>query len=358
MHPRARMFVLGAIGALSAAAHVPQARAQSQGSASESQAAGRSLFYEGVQLMDQGKYAAACAKLEASLALFPGVGTRGKLAECYEKIGRIARAWGLYQEILALAGQGTRAQVASSRAAALEPRLSRLVVTVSAANGTNAEALVVKVDGEVMPRGQIGSARLVDSGEVLVEALAPGRKPWSTHARIAESSTVRVEVPPLEPESAPAAVAHAPGVDAPEATPASPAAEGAQSREGLGGLGWQRTAGIAAGGVGLVTVLIGGYFGLSAKSTYDGAFDSNCNAQTYICNAAGQRDTESAHDQARAATILFGTGAVLAAAGAVLFFTAPRRPKGTSTVGALQVLPRIDVGRTGEVGITVRTHSW
>ena len=63
---------------------VGPAREARAGDAAEKE--GRALFDEGVALGKQGRWAEACPKLAASLERFPGIGTRGKLAECYEKI--------------------------------------------------------------------------------------------------------------------------------------------------------------------------------------------------------------------------------------------------------------------------------
>src|SRR5690606_6369061 len=68
-----------------------------------SMARAQALFDEGIHLFNLGRYEDACPKFEASLALVAGVGTRGKLAECYEKLGRTASAWRIYGEVERLA---------------------------------------------------------------------------------------------------------------------------------------------------------------------------------------------------------------------------------------------------------------
>src|SRR5438105_15351955 len=71
--------------------------------AASAQAEGRVLFDEGARLLNEGKLDEACPKLEASLRRYAGLGTRGKLAECYEKSGRTASAWAMYEQVAALA---------------------------------------------------------------------------------------------------------------------------------------------------------------------------------------------------------------------------------------------------------------
>jgi len=292
--------------------------------------AGRALFDEGMQLFEQKRYVEACSKFEASLARLPGIGTRGKLAECYEKIGRTASAWALYREVATLAGRAgekTREIVATERASALEPNLAHVTITLPP--GLDAASLVVKRNGQTVGESEFGSAVPVDPGDVRVEASAPQRKSWSKRIRVSDGNAVRVEVPALET---------APGGDN---RGASPNATGASSSSGWA---WQRTTGVVVGGAGLAALLAGGYFGLSAKSTYNGAFDSNCQHSDNTCNAAGQSDTESAHHKALASTILVGAGAGLVATGAILFFTAPKR---VSSERALRIAPQVGAGQAG-----------
>jgi len=302
---------------------------------SEAQAAGRALFDEGMQLFERGKYTDACPKFEASLARYAGIGTRGKLAECYEKIGRTASAWALYREVAALsarAGDNDRQQFAEDHAKALEPKLARITVA-AAADAAAVPGLVVKRNGAALSAGEFGSTVAVDPGEVLIEATAPGYKAWSKRVPVEATRTARVDVPALEQEAAKA-----------EQTPiVQPPSSGTDT--GASHYGWQRPAGLVVGGVGIATMLVGGYFGLSAKSTYDDAVDNNCNQSAKTCNSTGLQDTDSARDKATIATILVGAGAAMTVTGVVLFLTAPKKASGT----ALRVAPDAGAGRAGVV---------
>src|SRR5258708_37292521 len=60
--------------------------------------AARTLFDEGRKLLADGKYDAACPKLEESQRLDPGMGTLVNLAECWEHIGRTALAWARFHK--------------------------------------------------------------------------------------------------------------------------------------------------------------------------------------------------------------------------------------------------------------------
>ena len=57
-------------------------------------AAAEALFSEGRSLASAGKCDEAIPKFQASQKLDPGIGTLLNLADCYEKVGRTASAWG------------------------------------------------------------------------------------------------------------------------------------------------------------------------------------------------------------------------------------------------------------------------
>jgi len=108
--------------------------ARAQEVSSGSSAAAQALFDEAKRLIQQGDAAAACPKLEESERLEPGIGTKLNLANCYEKVGRTASAWILYLEVESDTkrnGQVERQTMAHNRAAALQPRLSHLTISVS-----------------------------------------------------------------------------------------------------------------------------------------------------------------------------------------------------------------------------------
>jgi hypothetical protein len=163
------------------------------------------LFNEALALIERGRYSEACPKLAESQALDPGIGTLYNLSDCNERIGRTATAWSGFLEVSSLAnaaGQQPRVEDARRRAAALEPKLSKLQIAVPAAAASVA-GLEVRRDGAVLPRAEWGKDVPVDPGKHVVAAEAPGQPSWSKEVRVDQpGKVVLVEVPALGSDSA------------------------------------------------------------------------------------------------------------------------------------------------------------
>jgi hypothetical protein len=163
------------------------------------------LFDEGLRLMAQKRYAEACPKLAQSQSIDPGMGTQFRLAECYERLGKLATAFDLFHAVADAARanrQADRAAVAEKRATALEPRVPRLTVDVPS-DVAAVPGLEVRRDGVVLERSLWGAPQPVDAGEHVVEVQAPGRKPWTGRASLEGAARLTIPVPPLEPIAAP-----------------------------------------------------------------------------------------------------------------------------------------------------------
>ncbi len=285
------------------------------GQPAKDQAGAQALFDEGVRLMAEGKSADACPKLEASLAKFDGIGIRGKLAECYERVGRVASAWAMWREVAVLtkkASDAKRLKIAEERVKALAARVPYLSIEV--ADAQRVDGLSVSRNGASVEPGAFGVKVAVDPGSQHIEVTAPGKKPWKADVGVAEGESKSIAVPALEAEpetraepEREAQVVPAPRPEAPSSSPL-------------------RTVGFVALGVGAVGILAGGYFGISASSNWNGAFDDgNCDSATNQCNSKGQTQTEDARSQATLANVFIGGGAVLAATGAALVIWAPSK---------------------------------
>jgi hypothetical protein len=129
-------------------------------------AAAEALFREGRALSDAGDIAGACAKFRESDRLDPAVGTVFNIADCEERLGRVARAWTLFDEVAQrLPVTDKRRAVAQQRAAALEPRLPKLSIRLAAK--APAGARVVR-DGVELGSASLGTPLPVDPGEHVV----------------------------------------------------------------------------------------------------------------------------------------------------------------------------------------------
>jgi hypothetical protein len=98
------------------------------------EATAEALFKAGKALMDQKKYAEACPKFEASYKVDPGIGTILNLADCYEKDGKLALAWGKWGEARDQAkreNDKARMDLAARRQNELDPKVPKLTVNVT-----------------------------------------------------------------------------------------------------------------------------------------------------------------------------------------------------------------------------------
>lgn len=166
----------------------------------DAEKAAQVLFVDGMKLMGTRRYAEACPKLAQSQELDPGMGTQFRLAECYEKLGRLASAYDQFTAVgdaARAAKKPDREGVARQRAAALEGKLAKLTITVPAAVA-GLDGVKVTRDGAPMDRRLWGTAIPVDSGEHTVNVEATGKKPWEGKATATEAAQVSVSVPPLE----------------------------------------------------------------------------------------------------------------------------------------------------------------
>jgi hypothetical protein len=97
--------------------------------------------------------------------------------------------------------------------------------------------------------------------------------------------------------------------------------------------GTQRLIGLVTGGVGVVGLALGGVFGALASSQWSSA-KRDCGPAAPVCTKQSAVDEQkSASSDALISTVGFIAGGVLAATGAVLFFTAPKAA--SPTVGVL-----------------------
>lgn len=319
--PRA-LALAGALSLSLTAASLP---AQAEPTSTEKKAAAQALFDEARALSTASKYAEACPKFIESERLDPTMGTKFYLADCLEHIGRFASAWTYYLEVTdaaRAAGLKDREAFARDRAAALQPKLARL--TVSVAEATRAvPGLAVRRDGLAISEALWGTAVPVDPGEHVVSAEATGKAPWERRIELKDpGQTVTVEVPALE-NSKPVAATPAPAPPAPAlVTPPPP-----PSRAGGSG---QRAAGIAVGALGIVGLSVSAVAGgIALRNKAASNADNHCDAGNF-CDDQGLALRREGITAATVSTIGVILGGVALAGGAALLFTAPRASASSS----------------------------
>ena len=312
-------------------------------------AAAQALFYDARQLMEKGKYTEACPKLEESLRLDQGLGTQFNLADCNEHLGKVATAWAAFLDVAAqskTANQPDREKLARKRAAALEPRLPKLVVEVPASS----PSVEVKRDGVVIGAAALGTAIPVDAGPHRIVASAPGKQ-WETTVQAIEGKTARVAVPrelPAAPATAIASTTTTSGV--------RPVASGASTEltapdtgttyfpppvvEHEGGT--QRALGWVIAGLGVAGLGVGAGFGISSINKRDQS-RNHCVVDACDAEGVGLRDDALRHgDIATIATI---AGAAAVAGGVVLVLTAPKGSR--ERTGSVRAVPAASLGGGG-----------
>ncbi len=278
--------------------------------------AAQALFDEAKQLIKKGDWAAACPKLAESERLDPGVGTLLNLAECYDHVGKTARAWATFREAEAMAlhqNQQPRAQYAQSRAVALEGKLVR--ITIEVPEQARVPGLRVTRDEDPVNEPLWGTAVPVDPGEHVVVASAPGYKTFSTHVLVSRDPVV-VRLTPLEAEPAPPTPPPPPVEPSPPITTPvislgptlqgeanKPATTATPSGSGL------RTAGFVVGGVGVASVGVMSLFGVLAIDRDNASRAAGCNSNT--CPTPGALDlTRQAESFALVANVALIAAAV------------------------------------------------
>ncbi len=305
------------------------------------EAAAEALFLEAKRLAAEGKFAEACPKFAESNRLDRGAGTLLHLGDCYEKNHQLASAWATYREAASAAQGLNRAdweKIASTRAAALEPKLATLTIRVV----EPADKIEVSRDGAPTSPASWGVPIPVDVGTHTVQATALGRKGFSTSIAINHDGDHDEVVVLKLPAQAAGTASSAPS---PAGATASPDAAG----------GSQRTIGFVVGGIGVVGLAVGAVTGLIALGKNNDSKQACPND-----GACASRDAVDAADGARqlgtVSTIAFIAGGVGTVLGAVLVLTAPSSsperasatPKpATARAGAVRLVPNAGARSAG-----------
>ena len=295
------------------------------------------LFEEGKDLMKQHKYGQACPKFLESNRLDTGLGTMLWLADCYDKNGQSASAWGEYKEAADIASRthDAREKVARDRANRIEPTLSRLLIVVAPAS--MASGMVVKRDGVEVGQTLWGEAVPVDPGTHMVNVTAPKKRPWESSVLVVRGTKkLELQVPPLEDLPVPAAPnpplpAYTPGDDSGPTPPVR--------RSGSNGTPQRIVGGVIAGlGLGAEGAGLGLYFYATNQINLSDATQPNgqhpkCTEggfSTQGCTTAEAQERVHAQNATTGEIIAFVGGGVLVLTGIVLVVVAPSGSGGSA----------------------------
>jgi hypothetical protein len=337
------------------------------------------LFEEGNKLMADGKLVQACAAFEASNRVEPRAGTLIQLGECRERNQQFASAWSAYKDVLNLATDPRKQKFATTQAAALEPRLSYLTVTIS--DQSRIRGLVLTRNGTSLDPMLWNRALPVDGGDHVITARAPGYETWQKTVHVpVERAKLSVDVPTLAkmskvtasggtspPTSSSPSAASSTASNPPVASPASPTvivpvttivqqaqslhvelAEPARKTGVALGVGAappiRKYLTIGAGATGVAAVGIGLLFGAKARSTYN---DAKALCVNLTCDPAdypkGKQLIQDAHSDATVSNVLVAAGGAAIVASAILFLTTP----GEREQATARITPIIHDGGTG-----------
>ncbi|MFO0554920.1 MAG: tetratricopeptide repeat protein [Polyangiaceae bacterium] len=281
-------------------------------------ATAQSLFDAGRELLTAGRHEEAYAKFEESFRIDPSAGTLLNMGQCLEGMGKIASAWATYKRAVSLGktkNQPRQVTAGEQLAAALEPRLPKVVVTVE----KPVPGLVVKHGDVSMGEASWGVPTAIDPGKIEIRAEAPDYEPWSTTLEFEEGATVPITVPALvaRPKK---------HEENPPVVPVTP--DG--SRDAL------LYSGIAIGGLGIAALAVGATFGALTLADASTARDDPTLCPNDRCTAAGLDFIEAARVKAAVSTGTLVGGGVLAAAGIVLVsIGVTREPASTKREGIL-----------------------
>jgi hypothetical protein len=264
-------------------------------------AAAEELFRQGRAASEKQDFSTACAKFRESNRLDPAVGTVFNIADCEEKLGRLATSWTLFQEVVQrLPPADNRRAIAEQRASTLEARVPKLSIRLAHSDRTD---VTVRRDGVSLGTASLDTPLPVDPGDHVVIVEAPGTRAAEFHARVAEGESAVLDV--AIGDALPATGEVSPGVNSgvPVATP-----------------GPNHTAAYGVGGVGvagLLTGAIAGVLTLNKKSTVN----SDCVGKQ--CSQAGLDAANAGKTLGVIATVGLITGAVGIGAATYLFVSAP-----------------------------------
>jgi hypothetical protein len=297
-----------------------------------------SLFDQAKALLADGKVSDACRKLEESRRLDPLPGTLLNLGVCHEQEGLMASAFAELRQARALAERDhrdDRVALADQHMKAIEPKISSLVLVVGPA--ADVPGLTLTRDGSPIGRAAWGTRIPVDPGEHVLEATAPSKRPWKATVTVLPNGDVQ-NVTLASLEDAAAAPPPPPPLIVETPRP-SPVAESPPARTSA--LSSQRIAALVVGGLGVVSVGVGTYFGVRAINDHNGT-DALCTMMPCMPKTISLNNDAGTSADVSTVTIIAGLAGL--GVGTFLWFW---KPSPSSESRPVAVVPVLAPGRGG-----------
>jgi hypothetical protein len=290
----------------------------------------RQLGTQAQQAFEQGKYPESEKLWAAAQKLYPKAPTLSLgLARAAAKNGHYVLAQEHYKKIIREWNEVASPppafkdalEAAKNEVDPVSKKIASVVIKVE-----GAAAPTVTIDGAPVHPETLGLPRPVDPGEHTVHAEAAGYKPGDTKFTVAEAGNAEAK---LTLEKAPdAPVAGGVGGDAPKGSS-------------------NKTLAVVAFGVGGAGLLVGAITGFIALGKHSDLNDA-CPGGT--CANDKQSDVDSYKTMGTISTVGFIVAGVGAAAGAVLWFTAPKETAQNGSSHWATVSPYLGVGNAGVAG--------
>lgn len=282
--------------------------AQADDKVSDTRAQAQALVGEANELVVDGRYVEALARLEEAFAIYPSPAIHVSIGTTLRQLGRNADAAAAYERYLAASPTGPTADEVRRILIEIDATVSRLTVRVKTVGAQ------IRLDTKILGEGPFDATLRVDPGEHTLVVEAPGMRPFVMPLTLSAAERRDVQAEPL-PDTV---------------VTRSEVVEVASGEA-------QRTAGIVVGSVGIAGLAVAAITGGLAIYS-DARASEHCDAVlTHVCDARGVELGEEATTLATAAWVALGVGSALLVGGLVLYFTAPeeraRRPAAWLVVG-------------------------
>jgi hypothetical protein len=300
-------------------------------------ATARELGGEGQDALDKKDFKTAEDRFRRADQLYHAPTLALGLARAYAANGKYVEAHETYNRIIregapagAPAAFQSAVDAAKNEIGAVAPKIGAVVISVTGATGPK-----VTLDDQPFSNAALGVKRAANPGTHVVRASAEGYKPAEARVTVTEGGTATAN---LTLENDPnAAAAAATGPAAPVTGPAAPAGGvSAPPAESEGGGSSVKTIGIVLMGVGAAGLAAGAITGIMAMGKHSSLSDECPDGK---CAEDKQSDIDGYKTLGTVSTVGFIAGGVLAAGGAVLFFTAPKEGSRSASLEPWIALP-------------------